>query len=338
MKRTGNLFQKIVEPDNIQLAFQLARKGKRWQNTIKIFELQEEENLAKIRASLIDKTFTTSDYETFIVYEPKRRLIYKLPFNPDRIVQHALMNVVEPIWESFFIDDSYACRVGKGIHTGSKRTMEYIRKVGKEGYCLKMDISKFYPSISHDILFKLIEQKIKCKDTLNLFSDIVYSISGGYNVPVGNYTSQWLGNLYLNELDQFVKHELKGEHYIRYCDDFLLFHTDKTYLKDCADAMTSFLKSTLNLKLSKNMIFPVALGVDFLGYRNFHDYILLRKTSATRIRRRMKKLPDLFSKGVINKDQLRSSLASMSGWLRWCNSYNLSKSLDLTGFSEVGHV
>ena len=338
MKRTGNLFQKIVEPDNIQLAFQLARKGKRWQNTIKIFEMQEEENLAKIRASLIDKTFTTSAYETFIVYEPKRRIIYKLPFNPDRIVQHALMNVVEPIWESFFIDDSYACRVGKGIHAGSKRTMEYIRKVGKDGYCLKMDVSKFYPSISHDIIFKLIEQKIKCKDTLNLFRDIVYSIPGGYNVPVGNYTSQWLGNLYLNELDQFVKHELKGEHYIRYCDDFLLFHTDKTYLKDCADVMTSFLKSTLNLKLSKNRIFPVAQGVDFLGYRNFHDYILLRKTSATRIRRRMKKLPDLFNRGVITKDQLRSSLASMSGWLRWCNSYNLSKSLDLTGFSGVGHV
>lgn len=338
MKRTGNLFQKIVEPDNIQLAFQLARKGKRWQNTIKIFELQEEENLAKIRTSLIDKTFTTSAYETFIVYEPKRRIIYKLPFNPDRIVQHALMNVVEPIWESFFIDDSYACRVGKGIHAGSKRTMEYIRKVGRDGYCLKMDISKFYPSISHDIIFKLIEQKIKCKDTLNLFKDIVYSIPGGYNVPVGNYTSQWLGNLYLNELDQFVKQELKGEHYIRYCDDFLLFHTDKTYLRTCAEAMSAFLNIQLNLKLSKNRIFPVAQGVDFLGYRHFHNYILLRKTSATRIRRRMKKLPDLFNRGVINKDQLRSSLASMSGWLRWCNSFNLSKSLDLTGFSEVGHV
>jgi hypothetical protein len=338
MKRTGNLFQKIVEPDNIQLAFKLARKGKRWQNTIKIFEMQEEENLTKIRTSLIDKTFTTSDYETFIVYEPKRRIIYKLPFNPDRIVQHALMNIVEPIWESFFIDDSYACRVGKGIHAGNKRTMDFIRKVGKDGYCLKMDVSKFYPSISHDILFKLIERKIKCKDTLDLFRDIVYSIPGGYNVPVGNYTSQWLGNLYLNKLDQFVKHNLKGESYIRYCDDFLLFHTDKTYLKDCADAMTSFLKSELNLKLSKNRIFPIAQGVDFLGYRHFHDYILLRKTSATRIRRRIKKLPDLFNRAVINKDQLRSSLASMSGWLKWCNSFNLSKSLNLRGFSEVGHA
>jgi hypothetical protein len=329
MKRTGNLFQKIVEPDNIQLAFKLARKGKRWQNTVKIFEMKEEENLAKIRASLIDKTFTTSDYETFIIYEPKRRIIYKLPFNPDRIVQHALMNVVEPIWESLFINDSYACRVGKGIHAGSKRAMEFIRKVGRGGYCLKMDISKFYPSINHDTIYKIIEQKIKCKDTLEVFKDIIYSIPGGYNVPVGNYTSQWLGNLYLNELDHFVKHELKGEKYIRYCDDFLLFHTDKTYLRDCANSMTSFLKTELNLKLSKNRIFQVGEGVDFLGYRHFHDYILLRKTSATRIKRRLKFIPQLFSRGAITKDQLRSSLASTRGWLKWCNSFNLSKSLNL---------
>lgn len=338
MKRTGNLFSKIVERDNIELAFQLARKGKRWQDTIKVFEMQEEGNLEKIRSALIEKTFTTSEYETFVVYEPKRRVIYKLPFNPDRIVQHALMNIVEPLWESFFISDSYACRKGKGIHAGSKRTMDFIRKVGKEGYCLKMDISKFYPSISHDILFNLIEQKIKCKDTLDLFRDIIYSIPGGFNVPVGNYTSQWLGNLYLNELDQFVKHELKGECYIRYCDDFLLFHTDKAYLKDCADAMSSFLKSELNLKLSKNRIFPVTQGVDFLGYRHFHDYVLLRKTSATRIRRRIKKLPDLFGRGVINKDKLRSSLASMSGWLKWCNSFNFRETLNMPQLEGLYHA
>ena len=171
MKRTGNLFQKITNRDNIELAFRLARKGKRWQDTIKIFELQKEENIEKIQTSLINKSFTTSKYETFVVYEPKRRVIYKLPFSPDRIVQHALMNIIEPLWESFFIPDSYACRKGKGIHAGSRRTMEFIRKVGKKGYCLKMDVSKFYPSIRHDIIFKLIEHKIKCRDTLNLFAE-----------------------------------------------------------------------------------------------------------------------------------------------------------------------
>lgn len=332
------MFSKIVERDNIQLAFQLARKGKRWQDTIKVFEMHEEGNLEQIRTALIEKTFTTSKYETFIVYEPKRRVIYKLPFNPDRIVQHALMNIVEPIWESFFISDSYACRKGKGIHAGSKRTMDFIRKVGKEGYCLKMDVSKFYPSISHDILFKLIEHKIKCRDTLDLFRDIVYSIPGGYNVPVGNYTSQWLGNLYLNELDQFVKRELKGECYIRYCDDFILFHNDKNYLKECATAMSSFLRTELDLKLSKNRIFPIAQGVDFLGYRHFHDYILLRKSSATRIKRRIKKLPNLIGKNAISKDQLRSSLASVTGWLSWCNSHNFIGTLEISKLGAVCHA
>ncbi|MEA1957604.1 MAG: reverse transcriptase/maturase family protein [Euryarchaeota archaeon] len=338
MKRIGNLFSKITESDNIRLGFQLARKGKRWQDTIKIFEMRVEENIERIRMSLIDKTFTTSKYETFVIYEPKRRVIYKLPFDPDRIVQHALMNIIEPIWESFFIDDSYACRKGKGIHAGSRRTMEFIRKVGKNGYCLKMDVSKFYPSIKHDILFDLIKHKIKCKDTLELFRDIVYSVPDGYNVPVGNYTSQWLGNLYLNELDQFVKQKLKCKMYIRYCDDFIIFHTNKTYLQDAANDVTSFLSSELDLKLSKKRIFPITQGVDFLGYRHFRDHILLRKCSATRIKRRLKILPDIFDRSVINKDQLRSSLASTAGWLMWCNSFNFVKSLNLPKLEDLCHV
>ena len=338
MKRTGSLFPRIVEPDNIELAFRLARKGKRWQDTIKIFELQKEENIEQIRTSLINNTFTTSKYETFVVYEPKRRVIYKLPFNPDRIVQHAVMNIVEPIWEGLFINDSYACRKGKGIHAGSRRTMDFIRKVGMAGYCLKMDISKFYPSINHDILFKIIKHKIKCKDTLDLFKDIIYSIPGGYNIPVGNYTSQWLGNLYLNELDQFVKHKLKGECYIRYCDDFILFHNDKNYLKECAIAMSSFLRTELKLKLSKNRVFPITQGIDFLGYRHFYDYILLRKTSATRIKRRVKKLPSLFDGGSIDTKHFRSSLASTRGWLKWCNSFNFTGSLGMQQLERGCHV
>ena len=328
MKRYGNLFQKIVEPSNIYLGYRLARKGKTWQDTIKVFEDNLENNLENIYNSLVSHTFTTSRYETFVVYEPKRRLIYKLPFNPDRIVQHALMNIVEPIWESFFIHDSYACRKGKGIHAGSKRTMDFIRKVGKEGYCLKMDISKFYPSINHDILFNIIERKIKCQDTLNLFEDIIYSIKGGYNVPVGNYTSQWLGNLYLNELDQFAKHKLKIQHYIRYCDDFIFFHQDKRFLHFVAASIEDFLADTLNLKLSKNRVFPVRQGIDFLGYRHFPNYVLLRKSSVKRIKKRLAKLPELLSLEKISPLQFQSSIASTKGWLLWCNSYNLSQILN----------
>ena len=330
MKRYGDLFQKIVEPYNIYLAYRFARKGKTWQDTIKVFEDNLENNLEQIRNSLVSYTFTTSKYETFVIYEPKRRVIYKLPFNPDRIVQHAIMNIVEPILESFFIYDSYACRKGKGIHAGSRRTMEFIRKVGKDGYCLKMDISKFYPSINHNILFNIIERKIKCQDTLNLLEDIIYSIKGGYNVPVGNYTSQWLGNLYLNELDQFAKHELKVQHYIRYCDDFIFFHQDKRFLHFVATSIKDFLADTLNLKLSKNRVFPVRQGIDFLGYRHYPNYVLLRKSAVKRIKRRVKKLPKLLASEKISPLQFQSSIASTQGWLRWCNSFNLSQSLDLS--------
>lgn len=338
MKRHGNLFQKIVEPDNIYLGYKLARKGKTWQDTIKVFEDNLENNLEQIRNSLVSHTFTTSKYETFVMYEPKRRIIYKLPFNPDRIVQHALMNIVEPIWESFFIHDSYACRKDKGIHAGSRRTMEFIRKVGKEGYCLKMDISKFYPSISHDILFKIIKQKIKCKDTLNLLEDIIFSIPDGYNVPVGNYTSQWFGNLYLNELDQFVKHELKAKQYIRYCDDFIMLHHDKRFLHSIATSINDFLTDRLDLKLSKNRVFPLRQGIDFLGYRHFPNYILLRKSAVKRIKRRVKKLPRLLASKKISPLQFQSSFASTQGWLRWCNSFNLSNSLCLTQLDKLCHA
>lgn len=329
MKRHGILWGKITDLDNIYLAYRKARKGKSWQNTISRFDDDLDENIFNIRDSLIEKTFTTSRYIEKIIYEPKQRIIYKLPFNPDRVVQHALMNVLEPIWNSLFIHDSYSCRKGKGIHTGSRRTMDFIRAAGPEAYCLKMDIRKFYPSIDHDILFEIVQRKIKCPDTLWLLEDIIYSIPGGKNVPIGNYTSQWLGNLYMNELDQFLKHEKRIKHYIRYCDDFILLYQDKRFLHKMAGEIENFLAEKLALTLSKNDIFPVRRGIDFLGYRHFPDRILVRKSTAKRIKHRMRKLPGELARGEISPDQYRSSIASTKGWLLWANSYNFQHSLGL---------
>jgi retron-type reverse transcriptase len=329
MKRHGDLFGKITNLDNIYLAYRSARKGKSWQNTISRFDDDLDENIFSIRDSLIDKSFTTSPYIEKMIYEPKQRIIYKLPFNPDRVVQHALMNALEPIWSGLFIHDSYACRVGKGIHAASRRTMDFIRTAGPKAYCLKMDIRKFYPSIDQDILFEIVKKKIKCEDTLWLLEDIIYSIPGGKNVPIGNYTSQWLGNLYMNDLDQLLKHGFKIKHYIRYCDDFLLLHHDKKFLGRMAEEIESFLADKLALKLSKNDIFPVKQGIDFLGYRHFPDHILVRKSTAKRIRLRMKALPGKLIRGDISSDQYRSSIASTDGWLQWANSYNFKRSLEL---------
>jgi hypothetical protein len=336
MKRHGNLFKSIATEDNIYLAYTKACKGRRWQDTIKDFEKDLDTNIKAIHKSLTDKTYTTSQYEVFPIFEPRHRLIYKLSFNPDRIIQHALMNIVEPIWDNLLIHDTYACRQGMGVHSGSTRTMDFIRKVGREGYCLKMDISKFYPSLKHDILFDIVKKKIKCKDTLWLLEDIIYSVEGGYNVPIGNYTSQWFGNLYMNELDQHMKHDMKIKYYIRYCDDFLLFHEDKRFLNDMKDYIESYLKETLDLTLSKADVFPISRGVDFLGYRHFHDYMLLRKNTAKRFKKRIKEVHYLYKTGKMDKSSYMSSLASMMGVIKWCNGRNLSESLGLgTLWKEV---
>lgn len=326
MKRHNNLFSQIVDIDNIRLAYKKARKGKTAKSAIKRFDIDPEKRILAIQDSLINNTFTTSSYQTKWISEPKSRLVYVLPFNPDRVVQHAILNILEPIWERLFIDDSYACRVGKGIHLGSKKCMEFVRHYK---YCLKCDISKFYPSVNHNILFSIVKHKIKCKKTLELLSNIIYSIPNGKNVPIGNYTSQWFGNLYLNELDQLLKHQGKVKPYLRYCDDFLSFSNSKQFLNDLSGTIKEFCYEKLNLTLSKCDLFPVSQGVDFLGYRHFKDRILLRKSTATRVKRRLRVLPRLLEQGKISLDSYRSSLASTAGWLKWSNSYNLNLSLQL---------
>jgi len=326
MRRHGDLYNRIIDIGNLREAYCRARRGKTQKSAIKRFDLNPEERLSAIRESLIEHSFKTSRYTTKWVHEPKARLIYVLPFTPDRIVQHAIMNVVEPIWDNLLISDSYACRTGKGIHAGSRKCMEFVRRYK---YCLKCDISKFYPSVNHDILFEIIQRKIKCQSTLDLLHEIIYSIPGGKNVPIGNYTSQWFGNLYMNELDQYLKHEWRIKPYIRYCDDFVSFCDDKPFLNELAVAIKEFCANRLNLTLSICDLFPVKQGVDFLGYRHFPNYVLLRKSTAKRVKRRLALLPKLLEKGRISIDSYRSSLASTHGWLKWANSHHLGLSLKL---------
>lgn len=332
MKRHGDLFQRIVSLDNLHEAYRKARKGKRWQRVVEEFEQDVDGNLESLREALINKSFTTAPYQTRVIREPKKRIVFILPFYPDRIVQHGLIQVVGPIWDKLFICDSYACRVGKGIHRGSIRTREFLRK---NRYVLKADIAKFYPSVDHDILYGIIQRKIKCKDTLWLIRDIIYSYGGGKNVPIGNYTSQWFGNLYLNELDQWLKHEWKIRYYIRYCDDFLLFHNDKRFLHEVKDAIETFIDKRLQLAFSRWSIFPVTQGIDFLSYRHFPDYVLLRKSTTKRVRDRLQKLPDWLREGKVTPEQFRSSVASTRGWLQWADTYNLSLNLHLTELEQI---
>lgn len=332
MKRYGNLFDKIVDWNNLRWAAGQAMRGKTWQRAVRKFEANYEKSLSAIQKSLVEQTFTTSEYTEKVVFEPKKRTIYKLPFEPDRIVQHALLQIVAPIWDAMFIEDSYACRPGRGMHQASTKAMDYVRKYK---YCFKADISKFYPSIDHEILRGLVRRKIKCKKTLWLLDDIIDSFPGGKNAPIGNYTSQWFGNLYMNELDQWVKHEKKVSAYIRYCDDFIIFSDSKTELHQLRKEIEVFLRDRLKLKFSKSSVFPVTQGVDFLGYRHFPGYKLLRKSTARRVKRRLLKLEKLLKKGRISLRQFDGSIASTSGWLRWANTENFRISVKLRELEQL---
>lgn len=331
MKRHGNLWAKVVEKENLYLAFRKAKKGKGWQHTVQRFEENIDTNLEIIRKSLINKTFTTSDYLQKEVYEPKQRTIYVLPFAPDRIVQHAIMNILEPIWNSMMIGDSHACRKGKGQHSASRRAMEFTRQYH---YCFQADVRKFYPSINHNILMKIIEKKVKDPTVLWLLGDIIYSMPGETNVPIGNYTSQWFGNLYLNELDMFVKHELREKSYLRYNDDFMIFGNDKKRLHYNRLKIEAFLKESLALTMAKDKVFPVTQGLDFVGYRHFPGKILLRKRTAKRVKKRIGSLSRKVSVGKISPESARSSIASTEGWIKWANTYNFSISLQLEKLKE----
>lgn len=323
MKRHGNLWHQVTDANNIELAYRKARLGKSNLRGVLNFETAEEANLEAIRHALVNRTFHTARYTRHTVYEPKRRTIYALPFSPDRIVQHALMNVLEPIWTSLFIHDTYACLKGRGPHAGSTRCMQFTRQ---SRYVLQSDVAQFYPSLDHEVCKRIVRRKIKCADTLWLLDDIIDSFPGPVNVPIGNLTSQWMGNLYLNELDQFAKHQLKARRYIRYCDDFLVFSDDKGWLAECRERIRGFCAEQLKLTLKKSELFPTRTGVDFLGYRHFPDgYVLLRKRTAKRIRRKVLS-PAFAAREVAYR---RSALASISGWVSHANCHHFAQSIRL---------
>ena len=321
MKTFNSLWEKFISEDNFELALHDSQLGKKKQKQVIEFNKNPKENLEKIRQNVINGKFHTSEYKSMIIFEPKKRVIYKLPYNPDRIVQHAVMNVLRPILEGMFIYDSYACVEGKGQMRASRRCSQFVRR---NNYCLKCDIHHFYPSINHDILSQMLHKKIKDEKFMQIVDDIIYSFEGETNAPIGNYTSQWFGNFYLTFLDYYVKQELHIKDYLRYCDDFILFSNDKNYLHDCRKKIEIFLQNTLKLTYSKAYVFNTKQGVDYCGYRTFGKYILLRKSTSKRLKQRVTKVYINYT-----EDKRNASIASTLGWLKHCNSYNLKKSLGL---------
>lgn len=326
MRRVNNLFEQIIDLDNIALAHHKAKLGKKHYSEVQLVESNLDYYLSQVHEILKTKTFTTSKYVTKTIYEPKERVIYKLPYYPDRIVHHAVMNIIQPIWDRVFIDDCYSAIPKKGLHAGFLRLRKFLRDESNTRYCLKFDIKKYYPSMNHDILLSLVERKIKCKDTLWLLEDVIRSPGGGNNVPIGNYLSQYFANIYLNWFDHWLKEEKGVKYYVRYSDDGVILHEDKGFLQSLLYEMVDYLDTNLKLKLNpKTQIFMVdKRGVDFLGYRSFRNYTLLRKSSAKRFKSKLKYIEHNYNS--LDPTYVISAIMSYAGWLKYCDSYNLRKS------------
>jgi len=321
MKRYGNIYEKIYSYDNLLKAHHNARKGKGFYQEVKKFNSNEDYYIKQIQKMLIDKTYKTSDYTVFtIVDRGKEREIYKLPYFPDRVVQWAIMLQLEPIFLETFIYDSYAAIPNKGMHLASTRLSKWL-KYDKENtlYCFKMDIKKFFPNINHDILKQLLRRKIKDEDVLVLLDEIIDSTEKG--IPIGNYISQYFANFYLTYFDHWIKEELQIKYYMRYMDDLIILHSSKEHLHQIKQKIEQYLRNELRLTIKENwQVFPVDVrGIDFVGYRHFRNYTLLRKSTYKNFRKNMNKI----NKKKRLSDSDICSVRSYEGWLMWCNSYNL---------------
>lgn len=320
MKTYKNLWDKFISRENFDLAVKKAVKSKKSKHSVQRFLKNRDELIEKLRHDLIMGKYRTSQYKTFTIFEPKKRVIYKLPLYPDHIVHHAIINILGPIWQSFFINDSYACIPGHGLLGASQKTMQFMRR---NKYVLQCDIRKFFPSINHEIMMNIIQHKIHDRRLLNVLNEIVWSVGGNTNLPIGNLTSQWMGNLYLNELDQFVKHNLRWRDYIRYCDDFCLYGNDKSELHDAAIKLQDFIHNKMDMVFSKCIVRRTKDGISFIGYRHFKDFILIRKNTARKLKKR------IFN--IINhhdfNDKSVGQLAAAFGWTKWSSCFNYKQSI-----------
>ena len=330
MKTFKHLYTQITAFENLYRAFRKAARSKRRKCDVAEFEYHLEENLLQLQSELQNESYQPGGYRHFRIHDPKPRLISAAPFR-DRVVHHALCQVIEPIFERRFIHDSYACRVGKGTHAALDRAQQFSRG---SAYVLQCDIEHFFPSMDHQVLTNQLARVIADPQTLSLCKKILDSGAGIHpesreplyfpgddlfaglrprGLPIGNLTSQFWANVYLNPLDQWIKRELKCPAYVRYVDDFLLFSNDKKELHSWRAAVIDFLVDLrLRLHEARAVVYPVKTGIPFLGFRVYPDHRRLKRRNGVNFQRRFAKLRQQAAAGKITRQRLQ---ASVRGWI-----------------------
>ncbi len=321
----NKLFNQITTYENLYLAYEKARKRKTLKKYVIDFEKNLKQNILDLQSELISNTYKPKPLETFILRDPKTRKISKSDFR-DRVIHHALCNVIEPMFDKKFIYDNYANKIKKGTLKAVERFDNFKKKISKNysrnSYILKTDVKHYFETIDHEILISLIKRTIKDSKVMWLIETILanHSEGGGatakIGMPLGNLTSQFFANVYLNELDQFVKHEINIEYYIRYVDDFVILHDSKNILEQYQIKINEFIKAKLNLELhpDKTKIIKLSTGVNFLGFRIFPEFRLIRKKNLKKFDRRFNKLKKQYEEGAVDREKV---IEIFEGWIAY---------------------
>lgn len=318
-KRYNHLIERIASIDNLREAYRKTALNKTQSFGYLEFREYDEVNLLRIREAILAGAWKQGEYRQFTVFEPKARLISALDFK-DRLVQHALVNVVGDIFDSVLMPNTFACRVGLGTHAGVRYVQSQLRKT-EATHFLKTDYSKFFPSVDLSVLHRMIENKISCTRTMDLIRTMVPTT--GFGLPIGSLTSQIFANLYANAADRFLHFNLGHRAWARYMDDIVVLSSDAGLLKETKAALTEFSESKLKLRISKWQVSPVNHGINFLGYRIWPSHKLLRKSSVTRAKRKIANYSMHHE-----QDRLTRFLASWQGHASWADSHNLLNHLE----------
>lgn len=313
-QRHRNLIERIAAIDNLREAYRRTCKGKRMTWGYLNFKEYDELFLAEIRRELLAGEYRIGPYRHFTIFEPKSRNIAALGFR-DRLVQHALCNVISPIFEGGLMPYTFACRPGMGTHAGVRHVQSMLRKTAAT-YYLKTDFRQFFPSVDHTVLHRLIEKKIHCRATLALLREIIPPEGAG--LPIGSLTSQLFANVYGNPVDRFIHFDLKARHWARYMDDIIVLGHDPHELREHFGRIAEFAESNLALTISKWQVANVSRGINFLGYRIWPHHKLLRKDSVIRAKRKIRHAID--RQDVLG---LQSFLTAWTGHARWADTHHL---------------